>query len=264
MTDEDITIDEKRVYDEKSGATTTYVATSAGLARVNVSDDIVGEFSLDYRGETVDVAADDRLAVATPEDVLLETADGFAETGFGPATAVGFDGDLLAAGDGRLARYDDGWEPIADIEDVRAISGGLVAAADGVYRTDGTSVGLDGANDVAADGDLLAATDAGLYYLANGWMQAREGAFLVVAAGDDRAHAATADGLFERTDGGTESGAGDDWVPVDLPVGGRIADVAYDEATYAVTEDGTFFADAGDGWRHRSLGLPGVVGLAVR
>ncbi|MFT4884562.1 MAG: hypothetical protein ACI8U4_002078 [Natronomonas sp.] len=262
MTDEDITIDEKRVYDEKSGATTTYVATSAGLARVNVSDDIVGEFSLEYRGETVDVAADSRLAVATPEDVLLETDDGFAETGFGPATAVGFDDDLLAAGDGRLARYDDGWETVAEVEDVRAISGGLVAAADGVYRTDGTSVGLDAANDVAADGDLLAATDEGLYYLANGWMQAREGTFLVVAAGEDRAHAATAGGLFERSSG--SEAVDDSWEPVNLPVSGRIADVAYGPATYAVIEDGTFLADAGDGWRHRSLGLPGVTGLAVR
>lgn len=264
MTDEDITIDEKRVYDEKSGATTTYVATSVGLARVNVSDDIVGEFSLEYRGETVDVAADGRLAVATPEDVLMETDDGFAETGFGPATAVGFDDDLLAAGDGRLARYDDGWETVANIDDVRAISGGLVAAADGVYRTDGTSVGLDAANDVAADGDLLAATDEGLYYLANGWMQAQEGTFLVVAAGENRAHAATADGLFERMDSDVGEATEDDWTPVDLPVGGRVADVAYGEATYVVTEDGTFLADAGDGWRHRSLGLPGVMGLAVR
>lgn len=260
MTDEDITIDEKRVYDEKTGATTAYVGTSAGLARVNVSDDIVGEFSLEYRGEVVDVAADGRLALATPDDVLLETGGEFVETGFGPATAVGFDEGLLAAGEGRLARYDDGWETVAEIDEVRAISGGLVAAADGVYRTDGASVGLDAANDVASDDDLLAATDGGLYYLANGWMEAHEGTFLVVASKAGRAHAATADGLFERS---AES-AGDDWEPVELPVGGRIAGVAYDEAVYAVTEDGTFLVNAGDGWRHRSLGLPGVVGVVVR
>ncbi|QLD85330.1 hypothetical protein HWV23_06175 [Natronomonas halophila] len=262
MTDEDITIDEKRVYDEKAGATTAYVGTSAGLARVNVSDDIVGEFSLEYRGEVVDVAADGRLAVATPTDVLLETEEGFAETGFGPATAVGFDDGLLTAGEGRLARYDDGWETVAEIDDVRAISGGLVAAAGGVYRTDGTPVGLDAANDVAADSDLLAATDEGLYYLANGWMQAREGIFSVVAATEGRAHAATAEELFARAT--SDESEGGDWEPVDLPVDGRIAGVAYDEATYAVTEDGTFLANAGDGWRHRSLGLPGVVGVVVR
>lgn len=261
MTDEDITIDEKRVYDEKAGATTAYVGTSTGLARVNVSDDIVGEFSLEYRGAVVDVAADGRLAVATPEDVLLETGGRFVETGFGPATAVGFDGDPLAAGDGRLARYDDGWETVAEIDDVRAISGGLVAAADGVYRTDGTPVGLDAVNDVAADDDLLAATDEGLYYLANGWMQAREGTFRVVAAAESRAHAATDEALFEWT---AESADKDDWSQVDFPVGGQVAGVAYDEATYVVTEDGTFLANAGDGWRHRSLGLPGVVGVAVR
>jgi hypothetical protein len=262
MTDEDITIDEKRVYDEKAGATTAYVGTSVGLARVNVSDDIVGEFSLEYRGEVVDVAADGRLAVATPTDVLIETDEGFVETGFGPATAVGFGGGPLAAGDGRLARYDDGWKTVTEIDDVRAISGGLVAAADGVYRTDGTPVGLDAANDVAADGDLLAATGEGLYYLANGWMQAREGTFLVVAAAEGRAHAATADTLFARTS--SDESESDGWERVELPVSGRIAGVAYDEATYAVTEDGTFLANAGDGWRHRSLGLPEVVGLAVR
>jgi hypothetical protein len=262
MTDEDITIDEKRVYDEKSGATTAYVGTSAGLARVNVSDDIVGEFSLEYRGEVIDVAGADYLAVATPEDVLIETGGEFVEGGFGPATAVGFDDGLLAAGGGRLARYDDGWEPVAEIDDVRAISGGLVAAADGVYRTDGTPVGLDAANDVAADDDLLAATAAVLYYLAHGWMRAREGTFLVVAATEGRAHAATADGLFERSV--TDGADGDDWTPVELPVDRRVAGVAYDEAVYAVTEDGTFLANAGDGWRHRSLGLPGVVGVVVR
>ncbi len=256
MADDDISLDEKRVYADRTGATTAYVATGAGVARVEVSADIVGEFALAERCIARDVAADGRLAVATGEDVLVGTASGFEPTGFGPADAVGYGDGLLAAGDGRLARYDGGWETLARLADVRAIDGDLVAAADGVYRTDGTHVGLDGATDVAASGGPLAATDSGLYYLANGWMPALEGPFDVVATGPDVAHAAGGDGLYERRVDG-------EWRRVDLPVAEPVVGVAYGDATYVVTERATFLANAGDGWRHRSLGLPDVVGVAV-
>lgn len=258
MSDEDITIHEKRVYGDREGATTAYVATEVGLARVDVSDDIVGEFSLARRGVTTDVAAGGgRLAVATPEDVLVGDEETFIETGFGPATAVGYGDDsrLVAAGEGRLARYDDGWETLAALEDVGAIDGDMVAAASGVHRLDGTHVGLEAACDVATSGRPLAATDTGLYYLANGWMRALDGQFRAVASDGETAHAASRESLYEADD--------DDWRPVSLPVDGTVADIAYGDATYAVTEDGTFLANAGDGWRHRTLGLPGVVGVAV-
>jgi hypothetical protein len=257
MSDDDISIDEKRVYADKTGTTTAFVATGVGIARIEVSDDIVGEFSLVRRGSATDVAsADGRLAVATTEDVLVGTGDDFEATGFGPADAVGYHDGLLAAGDGRLARYDDGWQTLAELDEVRAIDGEMVAAASGIHRLDGTHVGLDAATDVTTAGGPLAATETGLYYLANGWMEALDGDFRAVAnRAEGTAHAATADRLYERTDG--------EWSTVELPVGGPVADVAYGDATYAVTTDGTFLVDAGDGWRHRSLGLPDVTALAV-
>jgi len=256
MTDEDLSIDEKRVYADRGGATTAFVATGAGVARVEVSADIVGEFALEARCTARDVAADDgRLAVATAEDVLVGTGEGFEPTGFGPADAVGYHDGLLAAGDGRLARYGDGWETLAALDGVRAIGGDMVATADGLYRLDGTPVGLGGVTDVTTAGRPLAAADDGLYYLANGWMTAVEGAFRVVAAANGDAHAATADALYERRGG--------EWTAIDLPVEEPVAGVAHDDATYVVTEPGTFLANAGDGWRHRSLGLPDVAGVAV-
>lgn len=263
MADDDISLDEKRVYADRSGATTAFVATSAGVARVEVSADIVGEFALADRSTARDVSASDgRLAVATTEDVLVGTADGFEPTGFGPASAVGYDDrGLLAAGDGRLARYDDGWTTLAHLADVRAIDGDLVAAADGCFRTDGTHVGLDDATDVATTPDgPMAATASGLYYLANGWMRALDGGFDVVAAGPDAVHAAGDETLYERR---LDGDADDGWTRVELPVLEPISGVASGAATYVVTEPGTFLADAGDGWRHRSLGLPGVTGVGV-
>lgn len=260
MSDEDISLDEKRVYADKAGTTTAFVATGAGVARVEVSDDIVGEFALEHRGTAADLAAaDGRLAVATPEDVLVSDGGGFAETDFGPAAAVGFRDGLVAAGDGRVARREDGeWTTLGRVDGVQAIDGDMVAADTGVHRLDGTHVGLSAANDVSTAADPLAATDDGLYYLANGWMAALDGPFEVVGGhAGGRAHAATADTLYERAAGG------DEWTPVELPVGGPVADVAYGDATYAVTRDGTFLADAGDGWRHRSLGLPDVSAVAV-
>ncbi|WP_254840058.1 HVO_0234 family beta-propeller protein [Natronomonas marina] len=258
MSDEDISLDEKRVYADREGATTAFLATGAGVARVEVSADIVGEFALRERCTARDVVADDgRLAVATTEDVLVGTGEGFEATGFGPADAVGYHNGLLAAGEGRLARYEDGWETLAHVGDVRAIDGDMVAAADGIYRLDGTHVGLDAVDDVTTAGGPLAATATGLYYLANGWMTALEGAFRVVDSDGGRAHAATADALYEReaVDG--------EWAEIELPVEEAVAGVAYADATYVVTESGTFLANAGDGWRHRSLGLPAVAGVAV-
>lgn len=258
MADDDSSIDEKRVYADRAGTTTAFLATGAGVARVEVSADTVGEFTLAHRCDARDVAgADGRLAVATAEDVLVGTGEGVEPTGFGPADAVGYHDAPLAAGNGRLARYDDsGWTTLASIADVRAIDGDLVAAADGVHRTDGSHVGLDAVRDVATSGGPLAAAESGLYYLANGWVQALDGRFDVVASGTAAAHAAGGDTLYER-------GASGDWTAVDLPVSEPIADVGFGEATYVVTETGTFLANAGDGWRHRSLGLPDVAAVAV-
>jgi hypothetical protein len=259
MSDEDISLDEKRVYTDTAGTTTAFVGTATGVVRVSVSDDIVGEFSLEWRGEVIDIAATERqLAISTPEDVFVRDDGTFQETGFGSASAVGYDKNdsLLAAGDGRLERYNDGWEILGSIDDVRAIDGEMVAAGSGVYRLDGTHVGLDDVHDIATAGTPLAATESGLYYLANGWVRALEGNVSVVASDGRRSHAATAETLYATHDE-------NEWATVDLPVAGTVRDVAYSEGTYAVTEDGTFLANAGDGWRHRSLGVLGISGMTV-
>ncbi len=302
MSDEEGSLDEKRVYAGGREATVVFVAADVGLARVSVADDLVGEFSLVHRGPVRDaVVVDGRLALATEEDVVLERgrespsetqseaqseasptddAVAFVETGFGPATAVGTSGGTVSdsggdggrlvaagAGDGRIAVYDpdDGWGDRGTVEDVRAIDGELVAAAGGVHRLDGTHVGLDDARDVSSVGTPLAATGSGLYYLANGWMDALDGSFGVVASDGRRAHAATDEALYERVDGGRRSGGGE-WEPVELPIEGVVADVALgaDGTTYVLTESGALLVDAGDGWRHRSLGMAGARAIAVQ
>lgn len=257
----DGSLDEKRVYAGGSGGTSAYVASEAGLARVEVAGDRVGRFGLVWRGDARDVAAvGGRVAVATAADVLVGTGDGFVETGFGPATAVGGDAGLVAAGDGRIARWegpdDTGWTDVGTVDDVRAVDGDLLAAAAGVYRLDGTHVGLDDARDVAAAGPLAATAD-GVYRLGNGWIRDLPGDARAVAVGPDgSAHAATVEGFAARSAEGT-------WNRVDVQVDDRVTAIAYGEAVYAVTGSGAFLVDAGDGWRDRSLGLSGARGLAV-
>lgn len=268
-------IDEKRVYTEEAGTTVLFVATESGLARVEASGDQVGRFGLVHRGEARDVAAIDgpdatapSLVVATAEDVLVGPPGDLAPTGFGPATAAGAADGAVAAGGGRVARLDarpdgataDGgaWTDLGSVPAVRAVDGDLVAAAGGVFRLDGSHVGLDDAHDVSVAGGPLAATAAGLYRLGNGWLTERDGEFRVASADGTggRAHAATPDALLARR--------GREWREADLPVGEPVVDVGYAEgAVYAVTEACTVLAAAGDGWRSRSLGLPGACGLAV-
>lgn len=280
MSDDGISIDEKRVYGGKSGTTVVFVATGAGLARVEVSGDLVGEFGLSHRGTVHDVAgAGGRLALATDDDVRLGTGEMFRQTGFGPVTAVGWhDGALHAAGDGRVARFDpDGdpaaeategpvageWHTCCEIDDVRALTDDHVAAADGLHRLDGAPLGLSDVRDVAPEVPLVATGD-GLYYLGNGWMDALSGEFRAVAAAPDgRAHAATPDALYVRAPGSDGYGP-DAWAAVELPAPGPIVDIAYGEAvTCAVTAEGTVLATAGDSWRDRSIGLPDARRLAV-
>lgn len=260
-------IEEKRVYADRSGATHVYVASGMGVVRVRVAGDAVGEFSLLVRCEARDLAASEDghlLAVATAEDVVvcrLEPGNRsggdpleVAETGFGPAVAVGVDGDdLLAAGpDGRLARTvgvlredsDDGpnrnssaeadvdwldgaaWEwhslPTDPIDEVRSIDRDLVATDDGVYRVRDDHLdhaGLRDVHDVSAAGIPLAAATDGLYKLGNGWM-----AVLEDAGGFDRveADAAAEFGSLERAHAVAgerlfELGPDDEWRQVPVP-----------------------------------------------
>ncbi|RZV12049.1 hypothetical protein BDK88_0939 [Natrinema hispanicum] len=284
-------IEEKRVYGDRQGAITAYVASAMGVVRVRVAGDTVGEFGLCERCGARDVAASpDAIAVATDDDVrILEleaesTSDregdapvvaddeSFVETGFGPAVAVGFDGDdVLAAGpDGRVACRTAGadeWTTLSDGFEtaVRAIDGDLVGTADGAYRVsdDGLAhAGLSDVRDVSAAGVPLAATADGLHKLGNGWMTVLEGEFETVAADPRsergelvRTHAVAADGVYEFV--------ADEWHAIDGS-SEHIVGVGYGETTYAVTDEGTFLAWSDGEWRTRALGVRDVSGLAVR
>jgi hypothetical protein len=241
-------IDEKRVHGANTEPTALFVASDIGLTRVSVAGERVGEVELRDRRPARDCAVDGELAVATDEDVLV--GESLEESGFGPATAVGFhDGLVAAAPDGRVARRtDDEWHDVGTAETVRAIDGDLLATDDGVYRLtdDGLQyAGLDTVRDVATDGVPRAATAVGLYRLGNGWMDDCGGDFRMVSADADRAHAATG-GEFYAHEGG-------EWRPV--AVEKTVAAVAYAGPVYAVTTDGTLLVGTDDGWRDHPLGV---------
>lgn len=257
---------EKRVYGERTGRRASYVGGADGLVRVAVSGDRVGGFALRDDRSVRDVAAgpvgdgDNACGpvVATDGDVLA--GPDLRSVDFGPAVAVGVDGEPVAAGPaGRVARLVDGdWRDLGTVADVRAIDGGLLAAAGGIFRLDGTHVGLSDALDVAAAGPYAATAD-GLYRLGNGWRAVREGVCRAVAAAGDRTLVATDGGLTVR------DGDGDGWQVADLPVDETVVDVALGEAAYAVTADGQFLASAAgrEPWRATPLGVTGVTALSV-
>ena len=141
--DDDISIEEKRVYAGSAGRTDAYVATGDGLVRVAVSGDKIGSFELVAdvaatdvavcEGSTAADAADHSapvLAVATDTDLLVAalavdganrsgTADpDLQPVGFGPTAAVGVydDAFLVAGADGTVARVDPDVETDADAE----------------------------------------------------------------------------------------------------------------------------------------------------
>lgn len=270
MSREDIALDEKRVYGETRETTAAYVASGTGLARVEVSGDQVGRIELVDTKPARDVAgAAGRLLVVGDEDVYVVTDDDLAPTGFGPAAAVGDTADrVLAAGpDGRIAALEgNDWRTVGHVEEPRRFDGAYLAAGEGAFRVgeDGLEhLGLDDVRDVADGGPYVATGDRLCALVEGSWRTARDGAAERVAADGDLLHVIAGDQLFERSDG--------TWRQCDLPVRERVADVAYGEATYAVTVDGTFLVDADPettpdgtgGWRHCSLGLSGVTAIAV-
>ncbi|MHB9287497.1 hypothetical protein ACKVMT_10735 [Halobacteriales archaeon Cl-PHB] len=268
MSQEDIALDEKRIYGAKRDETIAFVGSDVGLTRVTVSGDQVGRFSLERRDAIRDVAgADGRLLVATGSDVLVGTSEGFEPTAFGPADAVGIDeGAPIAAGpDGTVAcLVGNEWESLGELPEVRAIDGPYVAATDGLARVVGDNLehlGLDDVNDVAAAGPYAATAD-GLFAGSDGWVVDLQGPFRVVAADAGRAHA-VGDAHWVRRDG--------EWVTTTVPTTDPVVDLAFGESTYGVTETGTFLieadptvtADGAGGWRSRALGVGTVTGLAV-
>ena len=295
--EDDISIEEKRVYAGTAGRTDAYVATDGGVVRVALSADKIGAFDMVARDPARDAAvlprrdAPDLLGVATGdglrvapvgEDLAFEPVDA-APVGSEPLVAVGVHDDafLVAGESGEIDRVevaDDRSEPAATsvgtVSDPRAIDGPLVAAGDGVHRVtrdDGasaqralTAVGLDDARDAAGAGMPLAATAAGVYWLGNGWMTALEGDATAVAADGDGHAMAVADGaLFVH---GADDAEWDDetWRHSELPVDEEPVALGYGPGvSVAVTDAGTLCVDAGDGWRHQVVGVRGVAGVAL-
>ncbi|ACM57255.1 HVO_0234 family beta-propeller protein [Halorubrum lacusprofundi] len=290
--EDDISIEEKRVYAGTAGRTDAYVATESGVVRVALSADKIGAFDMVAREPARDAAvlprrdAPDLLGVATPDglqvapvgdDLAFEPVD-VDPVGSKSLVAVGVHDDafLVAGEDGEINGIEFGDEEsdptatsIGTVSDPRAVDGPLVAAADGVYRVSGdgselVSVGLDDARDVAGSGMPLAATAAGVYWLGNGWMTALEGDATAVAADGDGHAMAVVDGdLFVHADDDTEWDAGA-WTAADLPVDEVPVALGYGPGvSVAVTDAGTLCVDAGDGWRHQVVGVRGVAGVAL-
>ena len=255
------------------------VATSGGRVAVATDEDVLVRepdsraFGATGFGPAAAVGFDDGTPVAAGLDGRVARLDGGHEgesgrgangsgasgSGGSSSGASGADGadDAEGAVDADVDAHGPAWTELGYIDaGIRAIDGRLLAAADGVYRLPALDfAGLDDARDVAAAGPL-AATGDGLYSLGNGWMDELEGAFQAVTSDGRNAHAATQEAFYERRAG--------DWRAVELPEDGRVVDVAYGDAVYAVTADGSVVAEGEDGWRSHPLGVDGVVGCAVR
>jgi hypothetical protein len=299
--EDDISIEEKRVYAGTAGRTDAYVATGSGVVRVALSADKIGAFDMVAREPARDVAAlpregdPDLVGIATDDGLRVARVGDDSEFGrvagdAAPAVAVGVhDGAfLVAAEDGGIDRVTVGdgdagpsgaVTRLGSVSEPRAVDGPLVAAADGVYRVTGiegaggdlalTAVGLDDARDVAGAGMPLAATGSGLYWLGNGWMTALEGSAEAVAAdGDGHAMAVVDGALRVHADGSAarevERWDAERWRVADLPVDEEAVALGYGAGiAVAVTAAGTLCVDAGDGWRHQVVGVRDAAGVAL-
>ncbi|OYR48098.1 MULTISPECIES: hypothetical protein [unclassified Halorubrum] len=299
--EDDISIEEKRVYAGTADRTDAYVATGNGVVRVALSADKVGAFDMVARDPARDVAVlprdgdPDLVGIATADGLRVARVDDDPEFGrsagdAAPAVAVGaHDGAFLVAlEDGGIDRVavgggdagpTAGVTRLGSVSEPRAVDGPLVAAADGVHRVTGsegagedlalTAVGLDDARDVAGAGMPLAATGSGLYWLGNGWMTALEGTAEAVAADGDGHALAVVDGEL-LVHAGDASGAGavawdaETWRLADLPVDEEAVALGYGPGiSVTVTAAGTLCVDAGDGWRHQVVGVRDVAGVAL-
>ncbi len=179
--DDDISIEEKRVYAGSAGRTDAYVATGAGVVRVALSADKVGSFGMIARAPANDVAVcprdgADLLGVATDDglriapigdDPTFESVgppESGGPVGDGPAVAVGVHGDafIVAGADGRVDRVAFGGQ--SGDEDYHAASPEAGATGpDGDVLLSPMTTDVGKAPDPrAVDGPLVAAAD-GVY-----------------------------------------------------------------------------------------------------
>lgn len=267
--EDDITLDEKRVYGDKREETSVFVASDMGVTRVEVAGDQIGRFSLAHDDSATSIAgADGQLVVGTDSDVLVGTGNGFEATDFGAAAVVGIDDGtpLAVAPDGTVARLEgDEWVTVGSVTGPRRMDGNLLATKQGVVRVAAGLYDMDagpGVRDVAAAGPYAATAD-GLLAYDDEWERVAGGDCTLVAADGERAHAVSEDGLLVRR--------GDGWEVHELPAETALADIGHGESLYAVSADGTVYVhaeselspDGQGGWRSRALGVRNVVGLAV-
>lgn len=275
------TLAEKRVYGDRSGATTAFVAAETGLVAASVSGTNVGEFSMPYRGPVRDVLATARgPVIATPDGVYRSTSaddrsidagdvsttagDGtggprssaaFERIGAAPAVAIGLAGGHLLVGreDGTLLgvardRWPTATDPearsIGTLPEIRSIDGRLVATPAGVYRVDPGAIQTDdrpGSNRVESDRGSTGAEADPKP--TNVGLEAVNDVF-----GHGMPVAATDDGLYVLGNG---------WMDV---LEGRFDLVAGDGhgGTHTAGEPG-FFEQTDDGWSERSPPIDGSI-----
>lgn len=301
--DDDISIEEKRVYAGRAGRTDAYIATGSGVVRVSISADKIGGFELVADTPTADVAVRAKrggpplLALATDEGLRVaplsdETSDLTLST-VTDSPAIAVDGTekgfLVGTAEGTIEHLEivstavdtDGatvehthTAQIGSVPEPRAIDWPLIATVEGVYQVDSTGthetltrVGLGDVNDVSGVGVPLAATTDGLYWLGNGWMTAINRPTTLVASDGDGHAMAVVDGEMIVHNGGESDPSGWDgntWTTHPLPVDETPVAVGYGPGVSAVvTEAGTVCVDVGDGWRHHVVGVRTVRSVAL-
>ncbi|WIV68309.1 HVO_0234 family beta-propeller protein [Natrialbaceae archaeon AArc-T1-2] len=222
-----LSIEEKRVYDDRTGVTEAYVASGIGVCWVRISEEIVGEFGLVTRCSARDVAVTaEAVAVATDEDVLVFEDERVDSTTAGTAREDG-----TTAGTAR----EDGTTAGTARED------GTTA---GTAREDGfTATGFGPAVAVGYDdSSLLAVAPSGRVarFRDGVWTDLESPADLAVRA-IDRDLFATDDGIY-RVHGGALVHAGLE----------AARDVSAPGVPLAATDDGLY--KLGNGWMREREG----------
>ncbi|MFB6198963.1 MAG: hypothetical protein ABEI52_11970 [Halobacteriaceae archaeon] len=252
-------IEEDRIFRDSKSPETLYIGSDIGLVKANASNSRLGKFGIIHRGEIHDLTVmGDRIVVATGEGVGIVEGESIHNLGLGSADAVGhLDGHILASTGGSLMRYRDGsWREICYIDEIRAIGGRLLASASGIYRLPSCKyAGLGNAYDVS-DAGPYAATEEGIFRLANGWVLEKEGLATAIEVSNGRTGAVVNGKYLERDS---------DWFENSTPTEERIVDLAFGESTYLVSAEGTLLAaESGSGeWRSHLLGVSNVTSLAI-
>lgn len=271
--DGDSADDERLLFGERREERTLLASSDLGVTRIDVAAAQVGQFSLLERCPVRDLAADGAtLVVATDEEVFERTEDGLDSLGFGPAAAVGIDGEwVYAADDGRVARLDratlstataDDWEIVGSVDGPRRFVGNWLAADRlGRVGDELETEDIEDVHDCSQDGSLVA-TATGLYERCGEFQQVVDGEATAVVAERARAHAVVDGRLYERN--------GETWVEQETP-GAEPHLLAYGETLVVVDGEGTVHVaadpavthDGHGGWRSQAIGLRGVTGLVA-